>query len=175
MRALLTLSLVLSVVSYGCDNSRSTPLAPTPPPAPGLSIPPSPYWNLTTTLVDVTGRSVCPHWPLEIGRSAEWLLDVRRTNNALTLVYDVRNIPTDHLELVGRLNGDAFEASMAYPGYQPCGGSQLVYDFESRVSGQFSADGTRISARETWSYRVASGDALVMSFDWNARASVSSR
>ncbi len=168
-------ALALLLLSTACRADSVLPTAPTAASADSSStpVPPSPghaYWLLTSTLTDVTGRHVCSHWPFEIGRSVTWLLDVRRSGNAVTLVYDVRNIPTDHLELVGTLSGDRFEATGAYAGYQPCGGSRLDYDFESRVAGQFSSDGTRISARETWSYRVASGEAFVFHFDWSAQA-----
>jgi hypothetical protein len=160
---------VLLVLSIACADA-ALPTAPTATSSTPTPSPSNAYWTLTTTLTDVTGRHVCPHWPFEIGKSVGWLLDVKRSGNAVTLVYDVRNIPTDHLELVGTLSGNNFEASSAYPGYQPCGGVRFDYDFESRVAGQFSADGNRITARETWSYRAASGDAFVFHFDWSARA-----
>jgi hypothetical protein len=166
LRVLVLLSVMLAAVSYACEANRSTPLAPTPPVSPMPQPPVSSYWNLTSTLTDVTGRSVCPHWSHQIGTSANWTLDVRRSTNALTLVY---GDPLDALPLIGTINGDAFEASVTYASYQPCGGSRLNYQFESRVVGQFSPDGNGISARESWSYRVESGEALVMHFDWNAR------
>jgi hypothetical protein len=178
VRILLTLPFVF--ILCGCGNNRAAPVtpipsAPTPVPAPPSTLTSSEYWILTTTLTDVTGRSVCPAWPIQIGRQVEWLMDVRRGANEVTLLYDVRNFPTDHLALVGTLNGENFEAATAYSSYMPCGGTRLDYDFESRVVGKFSPDGTGMTARETWSYRVPSGDAFVYYFDWVGRAPDSRR
>ena len=175
MRPAVQLVLLWGVFAYGCESGRPplapTPIGPTAAASPTPFPPPAnPYWLLTTTLTQTTGQHVCPHWQPVVGRSVDWLMEVRRSGNTLTLVYDVRNVPTDHLELVGTINNDAFEAGASYTGYMPCGGPRLDYLFESRVAGRFSSDGTRISARETWSYRVASGDAFVYYFDWSARA-----
>jgi hypothetical protein len=103
----------------------------------------------------------------------DWVLDVRRSATEVRLLYDVRNFPTDHIELVGVQDGDAFTATASFPGAQPCTGR---YVFDSRVAGQFSADGNTITAKETWTYRLDSGDAIVVAFDWSAarlRASTS--
>ncbi len=177
MRTVLLTSLLLALSASGCDRPRLTsPLLPTsstPIPQTALPTPVRPiprgYWVLTATLTDVTGRHVCPHWAPEIGHSAEYALDVRRSDSVVTLVYDVRD-RIDYLELAGTVSGESFEARTTHAGFLPCGGSRLDYEFESLVSGRFSSDGAQITARETWSYRVPSGDAFVYYFDWIARA-----
>jgi hypothetical protein len=159
------------LLTAGCG--AGSPVAPVPaastPSVPVAS--PAPLWGLRTTVTSVTGPSCFS--ALQVGRSVDWVLDVRRSGTEVRLLYDVRNFPTDHIELVGVQDGDAFTASTSFRGAQPCTGT---YVFDSRVAGQFSADGNTITATETWTYRLDSGDAIVVAFDWSAtrlRASTS--
>lgn len=165
-RGYQTALALAALLGVACGTGSAPPLAPQPgattQPPRAVPTPPTGTWNLTTTLTSVSGPATCFTRQLT---SADWLLDVRSSGTEITLLYDVNNWPTDHIELVGIREGDAFTASTSSPGQQPCLGQ---YVFESRVAGQFSADGTAITARETWTYRLGSGEAVALSFDWMA-------
>jgi hypothetical protein len=171
----ITVSLVLAV-SYGCESSQSAPFTPFAPTTPQLSpnAPrPSPtpvnvqYWRLTRTLAEVAGR-ICAAWnDPEVGRSSNWILEIRRSNTDIMMMYE--GDPTDPVERKGSVIGDAFDVNFSRRTYQPCGGSRLDYQFQSRVVGRFIADGQEISARETWSYRTDSGEERVLHYDWSAQ------
>lgn len=161
------IALLSALLAGGCGSDAASPLTPSSTVRPpGVAV--SDGWKLTTTLTSVTGPAICFDRRTAVGTSIDWLLEVRRAGAALTLLYDVRNYPIDHIELVGTIEGDAFTASTSWPGYQPCDGARVNYQFESRVAGRFSTDGRAITAKETWTYRLDSGEAVVLSFDWGA-------
>ena len=167
--------LLALAVPYGCESSQSAPFAPFAPTPPQLSPTaprPSPtpvnlqYWHLTRTLADFTGR-ICAAWnDPEVGRSSNWILQIRRSNDDVLMAYDS---DPDARQLEGTVMGDAFDVSLTERSYQPCGGSRLDYDIQSRVVGRFMSDAKEITARETWSYRLDSGEERVLQFDWSAQ------
>lgn len=149
--------LLAAFAAGGCSNDSGILVAPTPA---GLTI-----WDLTATLTSVTGPPICFDQRSALGTSTNRFLHVTRSGTAIRLSYG-NDEPT---ELVGSTAGDAFNAaSTSFPGYQPCGDTRVDYQFESRVAGQFSADGNAISAKETWTYRLTSGETVALSFDWMA-------
>jgi hypothetical protein len=169
----IILASVLAAAPWlaGCDSGPATPVGPSPyrtGKASALPVP-SGYWQLTTTLTSVAGPPVCFDGRGALGRTSNAVLDVRRDGEAITLLYDVGNYPTDHLELVGTVTGDRFEAMTSWPGFQPCGGARVDYEFESYVSGQISDDGAVILASERWTYRLDSDLEVVLWFSWEAR------
>ena len=164
----IAIALFAALLTAGCGTDAPTSLGPSSTVRAAAAPVSDGYWNLTTTLTSVTGAAICFDRRSAVGTSIDWLLDVRRAGTAVTLLYDVRNFPTDHIELVGSIEEDAFTASTSWPGYQPCGGARVDYQFESRVEGRFSTDGHAITARETWTYRLNTSEAVVLSFDWTA-------
>ena len=170
-RLILVSALAANCVSAGCDSRAATPFSPSSVPSSAAAVAPPAgrYWLLTTTLTSVAGASVCFDRRGSLGARSDALLDVRRDGESITLLYDVRNYPTDHLELVGTVDGDRFEATTSRPGYQPCGGARVDYEFESYVTGQISEDGRSITASERWTYRLASDQSVVLWFAWEAQ------
>lgn len=168
----ITVASVLAAATWlgGCDSGTSTPVGPsywngTASPTPV----PSGYWRLTTTLTSVAGPPICFDGRGAVGRTSNAVLDVRRDGEAITLLYDLRNYPTDHLELVGTVAGDRFEATTSWHGYQPCAGARVDYEFESYVTGQISDDGSTIVASERWTYRLDADTEVVLWFSWAAQ------
>lgn len=170
---------VLAIVVFAaCENrGPSPPVVPTSPSAApvGPAPPAAPVWNwnLTTVLTSATGPDNCfteRQVYLGIPRSISWQLAVTRTGNAVTFDYDVRNYPTDDLQLTGTIDGNTFTAnSVTQPSsFPPCpDGTVLSGTFDSTVSGQFSDDGKHVIAKEIWSYHFSTGE-VRMSLDWSA-------
>lgn len=158
-------------LAAGCDAGPETPFSPSLLGPSGLvrSDPASPLWWLRTTLTSVAGPSTCFDSRAAVGRSMDAVLDVRREGEAITLLYDLRNSPLDHLELVGTVDGNRFEATTSTPGYQRCGGQRVDYEFESYVTGQISEDGRSIVASERWTYRLDEAQAVILWFAWEAQ------
>jgi hypothetical protein len=169
----ITVAFVLAATSWlaGCDSGPSTPVSPSAYLTGVASTTPVPsgFWQLTTTLTSVAGPRICFDGRSALGRVTDAVLDVRRDGEAITLVYDLRNYPTDHLELVGTVTGDRFEATTTWPGYQPCGGARVDYEFESYVTGRISDDGSAIVASERWTYRLGADLEVVLWFSWEAQ------
>jgi hypothetical protein len=165
-RRAATRLFVAALLAGGCDASAVRPAGPTltrPTPTPSEPGTGETYWSLTTTLTAVTGANTCSDWRPAIGTATSWLLTVRRSaGGAIWLQYD------DNNPVSGTTDGASFTASATSPGFQPCGGVPADYQFESRVTGTFSADGNAVTAQETWTYRFASGDAIVFRLDWAA-------
>jgi hypothetical protein len=171
MRRVIAASVLMALWgTTGCDSAPATPFSPTLLGPAGLNgdASASPLWWLRTTLTSVAGPPTCFDFRGAVGRSIDAVLAVRRDGEAITLTYDVRNYPTDHLELVGRVHDDRFEASASWHGYQPCGGQRVDYEFGSYVTGQISEDGRSIVASERWTYRLAPAQEVVLWFAWEA-------
>lgn len=159
--------LFAALVTVACGADAPTLPAPAgPPTSVGPAAAPEGHWNVTTTRTSVTGpaAAICIVDP-RVGRSTSVGMDVSRSANTLTLLYDTGN---DDVTLKGATDGEAFTAGASFPSYLPCGGARVDYQFEFHVAGQFSPDGNAITAKATWTYRLPSGDAVVLSFDWVA-------
>jgi hypothetical protein len=160
--------VVAALLAAACGSERL--MGPTPARGPGIpNIDPGPapeYWALASTLVSVGNAEDCGWDGAPVGATRNYPLTVRRADSQVRLVYgDVM----DEVELVGILEGDAFTASANIAGYAlRCRGEMQNLVFESRAAGRFSADGTALTARETVTYRFASGEAIVYTFDWMA-------
>ena len=158
---------VTALLAIGCG-SYEPPLAPTPvrvpvPPA-AAPAPEVEYWSLEETMLSVTNGEMCG-WNGRVGALVSWPLTVRRTGTVVQFVYgDV----VDQLELVGSVEGEAFTASGSAPIHVPCLGQGRDYILESNVEGRFSANGSALAAKATLTYRLASGEAIVFTFDWVA-------
>ena len=168
--------LVVALALNACGGDiASSPTAITPVSAtPSLDTRPDPpqlpgnRWNLNTlqTAVAGPGSKVC--WRNPDGTRLAFLMAVQRSGESVSFVYDVHNWPYDSVEHKGRVAGGHFIASSESPGSFPCGGKQVEYVFEAEVSGQFSADGQALTATEVWTYKLTSGEAVSIAFDWVA-------
>ena len=178
MRARLGAAVAAAVfLASGCGGGPSSAaVQPTPVaiPAQAATRVPAPVsaqgepWDLTTTIRAVAGDP-CGTYAGRVGSSIDWSMAVERTNASVRLLYDVRNWPTDHVEYVSALNGDAFEATsrdgFGFP--QDCGGRHYAWRGSGYVAGAFSSDGRSVSGREEWNYATASGDELRLFLDWS--------
>jgi hypothetical protein len=169
--------LVVAFALNACGGGADSPTAPTPQvsamprldPRPDPPQVPGIRWNLTTIQTAVTGPGSKVCWRNPDGTRIDWLMAVQRTSEAVSFLYDVHNWPSDHVEHKGRVAGEHFIASSeSQPGYFPCAGTQVEFVFEAEVSGQFSADGQALTAREVWTYKLTSGEAVSIAFDWVA-------
>lgn len=167
-----------ALLGVACGTGAAPPLAPRPaatlqPPAavPSPGVSGWTGWTLKRTLTSLTGSLSCGCCQHQVGTSTDYSLAVRRSGTDVTFNYGNVALDLEDLTLVGILDGEAFTASTSYAGSMDCRGWRPFYEFEARVAGQFSADGNAIAARETWTERVASGDARdarEYSFDWAA-------
>jgi hypothetical protein len=169
--------LIVAFALNACGSDADSPTAPTPPmsalprvdPRPDLLQVPGVRWNLTTIQTAVTGPGSKVCWRNPDGTRIDWLMAVQRSGESVSFVYDVHNWPYDSLEHKGRVVGEHFIASSeSQPGYFPCGGVQVEFVFEAEVSGQFSANGQALTATEVWTYKLTSGEAVSIAFDWVA-------
>lgn len=155
----------LLAAACGAEPPLAPPAVTVPAPPVAAPAPAFESWSLEQRMVSVAGAEICGWDRGGFWSSATWPLRVRRAGSVVRLVYgDIM----DEIELVGILEGDAFTASSSTPSYQPCGGQRRDYILESIVAGRFSAAGDALTARETVSYRFASGEAIVFTFDWVA-------
>lgn len=169
--SMLVLALVCAAsMLVACDAGPATPVAPSildlrASPAPPAQ---SGYWSLTTTLTAISGPDVCFDQRAALGLSTNWWLDVRRESSRVLLVRDVRQPPANQIELAGMADGSTFEAHTTGHGQHPCGGVPRAYELEARVTGEFSPDGRALDASERVTYRLESGQAVVLLYAWHA-------
>ena len=171
------LALVLAQSVAGCGNNLpELPTAPTSTPVVAVPVPPpapSPdRWNLTTTVLSVTGPGLCVANPTAlIGFSRQWLMETRRSGESSIRLFiaDVQD-PGDYYEFVGTVVAD--EVAAALPpatGTTLCGGVPVPFSAEERVSGRFSADGATFTGEESDTYRLASGEVITYRYTWRAQ------
>ena len=173
-RVILASLLAAAWGAAGCNSQPTTPFGPSSlvPSGSGRATPATGgYWLLTATLTSVAGPPVCFLGRVAVGTRLDRLLDVQLNGEGITLLYDVRDYPIDQLELVGAVHGDRFEAATSWLGYQPCGGVRVDYEFDSYVTGALAEDGRTILASERWTYRLNSGEVVVLWFAWEAERS----
>lgn len=167
---LLVLLSVAAGGASGCDATPATPFSPSPALASGpADARPVDSWRLTKTLTSVAGPLLCFDGRGRLGAQVARRLDVDRRGDTITLAYDVRDTSADHLELVGTLRDDRFEAATSRVGSRRCGASRVDYHFESYVSGTIAADGQSMIASERWTYRLSPDEHVVLWFAWEAQ------
>lgn len=168
MRRVILAAVLSAVCGGGCGSGPTTPFSPSVGAA-GDSRGPAGSWRLTTTLTSVAGPPVCFDGRESVGAKSDWMLDVGRDGDRITLLYDVRNPPRDHLELVGTMQEDRFEASTSWTASQLCADTTVDYQFESFVSGALSEDGRTLTASERWTFRLGPDETVVLWFAWEAQ------
>lgn len=148
---------------------RASPVAVTPRLDPGQTSLPGERWTLTTTLRSVSGPNVCWVPAANIGKSADWLMAIRRSGESIHLTYDVRNFPFPDVNHAGKVAAhEVVATSEGWTGAFACGDVRYEFRFEANVVGRFSADGGALTGKEVWSYRLTSGETVRMHFDWSA-------
>lgn len=149
--------------------SRASPASVAARPDPGQTSLPGERWKLTTTLRSVSGPDVCWVPATNIGKSTDWLVAIQRSGESIHLIYDVRNFPFVDVNHVGKVVAQKVVAtSEGWTGAYGCGGVRHEFRFEANLVGRFSADGSGLSGKEVWSYRLTSGETVKMHFDWSA-------
>src|SRR5712691_621695 len=160
MRLLAAPVAVAAILAGGCGTS--SPTSPTMPPPPSSAlVPGQALWNRTATFTGLSGPATC-FGTQTVGTRMDWVL--YRSGNDVILQYSDE-------DRRGSTDGETVRASQRWPGFFPCGGAggaRVDFDFESAVAGRFSPDGSVLTARKTWTYRLSSGEQVVFSFGWVA-------
>jgi hypothetical protein len=147
--------------------------APQPPlfPTAATAASPNQPWRLTTAVTAVTGPDNCvaQGFRAVAGQPLYWLLGVTRGDQTVAFDYDVRNHPTDDVQEHGSLEGQALTAaSDGAPYTRQCPhGTPLQGTFVANVAGRFSDDGAHLTAEETWSYQLTTGN-IDVHITWSA-------
>jgi hypothetical protein len=104
-----------------------------------------------------------------VGQSRDWLMTIRRSDESIDLAtYDISD-PAEVYAYAGTVVADQLSATSAiYPGATLCAGVRFDYRADWRVSGRFSGDGHALTAEEVDSYRLTSGETLVLRYEWSA-------
>jgi hypothetical protein len=153
-----------AVLLMGCRDSSTVsgprgaqgpPATPTPAPEPGASL-----WELTDEVVGDSGPDFCIHTP-KVGMTFQGTYTIFRQGNALSIVpEDI----VDWNSYQATLQGSNFTASNPPLAENDC----AHYLQSSSLSGSFSADLTRLTATETWSFQLDSGQVKTLTFRWSA-------
>ncbi|HTO77060.1 MAG TPA: hypothetical protein VMQ61_13370 [Thermoanaerobaculia bacterium] len=172
MNRLATLSALVVTAALGirCRDSNSisgphaqgAPATPTPTatPASAAQRAPDGVWDLTDEVVGDSGPDFCIYLP-PIGAVFHGTYTIARSGNTLNFMpEDV----VDWSSYIATLQGTTFTASNPPIAESDC----ARYDESSSLSGSFSADYTRLSATETWSFRLDSGQTKTLTFQWSA-------
>lgn len=165
---ILTLIVALSLTACGgsSPSSPTTIQSSTPPPASS----PVTDWSVTQRFVSVTGPDNC--WVRE--QRERWTgavfpdipAVITRSGGSIRLESAYFQV-----NYAGTLSGSEFSASGGAPlegGGRPCrdGTSFQQLPGVSNLSGRFSADDQLLTATEVNSYRLASGESVVYTWDW---------
>jgi hypothetical protein len=156
-----------------CCGDGASPVAvvlPTAPTVPITEAATTERWSLTTTYLGAAGGEACPslgsppvgtvrHLPLTIDRTGE-----RR------VVFTVSPAnPNGQTWYAGTTDGDAFTATTGIGGGQmTCGGTQMAFTDEVRVTGRFFDDGRSLVAEDVYSTWLATGATLTWHTEWRA-------
>ena len=139
---------------------RQGPLA-TPTPAAAAH---SDKWDLTSRVIGDDGPDFCIH-TAKIGGVYHGIYTIRRNGNTVSFS------PADFIDwesYSGTLQGTSFTASNAPVEFGPANGMCDHYFQSSTLSGTFSANFTGLTATETWSFRLDSGQVKKVTFQWSA-------
>jgi len=164
--------ILLLTCVVACSSPTATFTDPTQPAPPPEMPPPDGRvegepWSLITTQKAVHGPALTICWETPDGSAVTWEMAVARSGDEVKFVYDVRNWPTDAVELRGRVNTVSFVAkSPPSSGKMPCHGIQQSVVFSSQVTGEFSADGASIIGTEVWTYKLSNKKVVSIEFEW---------
>ena len=169
--------ICLTLTIFGCSESSTqrsptgpTPPLTTPPPQPRPPLYPPESWTLTASITSVT-----PHrcWSDLTGHTSNWMLIVHRAETMRLFVYWD---PTDGIEYIGSLSGQAFSLAGSFNHASSfsigcASGGPVEVILTGRVSGRFSDDGRSLSAEEVISYLVVrTGEQVDVRYRWAATA-----
>ena len=167
---LVVLAVTLTVACGG--GTSPTPGTPTTPTPPGGS-PSGTNWMLTQRFESVTGPDNC--W---VRRQRESLTGVAFSALDMTVDRSSGSITVKSqwfVEDAGTLNGSEFTAQQVKPldatGGMTCPDGMTVNQLPggvSNLSGRFSADDQLLTASEVNSYRLATGEPVIYTWEWRA-------
>lgn len=159
----LALLAVAALCLHGCtdssptepNSSSSMPSNPTPAPVAAGT------WNLTATVSAASG-SFCIHLPA-VGSTSQTTFTLSKNGDSLSfLMAD----PFDWEPYTAKLAGLNFTASAAVDsGMGMCSQYRQVQS----LTGNFSADGNQLTATETWTFTLDTGEMVTRTFTWSAR------
>jgi len=162
--------VVLAVTLTVACGGGTSPTTPTPPPGGSSS---ATNWMLTQKFVSVTGPDNC--WVRQQRASLTGVafsdldMTVERPGGSITLKSEW------FVEYVGTMNGSEFTTQQVKP-LEESGGSlcpdgvnvQQLPGGVSNLSGRFSADDQLLTASEVNSYRLATGEPVIYTWEWRA-------
>ena len=121
-------------------------------------------WDLTSRVIGDDGPDFCIH-TAKVGGVYRGIYTIRQNGNTVSFS------PADFIDwesYSGTLQGTSFTASNAPLEFGPANGMCAHYFQSSTLSGSFSPDFTRLTATETWSFRLDSGQVKMLTFQWSA-------
>jgi len=163
--AITVVVLALST-AIGCSGDLSQlPAAPTSVASAVVATGAQERWSLSRTFTAHTGSEGCTLALDPIGRAAsDSVLMVQRSDTSLGL------FTADHNTYVGTVAGNEFLVTEREAGATlQCGGAQLSFRTEARVSGRFASDGRSLIGTETSVFLFESGRTITRQWDWQAR------
>jgi hypothetical protein len=167
--AALHVSILAILLELACQSETPTAVPVIPVVIPVIPvIPPTPpvgAWEVAVTTVSASGPG-CFVTGIHVGQVSSRVMLVERSGSAITVLSN----GADELEFptyTGTIDASQFTAEspsskMPFPW---CPDGPVSGMFEGRLTGRFSADLLHLTARETWVYRFASGEADI-TFEW---------
>lgn len=151
------------VLSTGCKDSNTissphlvqgTSATPTPAVAAQVS-----EWSVTDQAVGDSGPDFCI-WTAKVGMVFHGSYTISRRGSSVSFT------PADIVDwesYAATLQGTSFSASNPPLAENDC----AHYLQSSTLAGSFSPDGTHLTATETWSFRLDSGELKTVTFQWS--------
>jgi len=153
-----------AVFVVGCNDSSPTEpklvVVPTPTAQPTPTAL-SGDWSLTETVTAATG-SFCIFLP-SVGQSFHTTFTVQRSGSQATFVMPD---PIDWDQYTVALSGLSFASGPLV--WNSGSGMCANYRETNSLTGAFSADGNQITAIESWSLTLDSGETVTRTFSWSA-------
>lgn len=152
------------VFLVGCNDSSPTEpklvVVPTPTPQP-TPVAAQGTWSLTSTVTAASG-SFCIFLP-SVGQSFHTTFTIQRNGDLVTFVMPD---PIDWEQYTVAQSGLSFASAplVADSGMGMC----ARYRQTEGLTGAFSADGNQVTASESWSFALDSGETVTRTFSWSA-------
>ena len=157
------LILGLGLACRDSNNVSGPPALAHPSPTPAAASHTN-TWDLTSRVVGDSGPDFCIH-TATVGSVYHGTYTILRNGSTVSFT------PADFIDWEsynGTLQDTTFTASNAPVEFGPANGMCAHYFQASTLNGTFSPDGNNLTATETWSFRLDSGQVKTLTFQWSA-------
>jgi hypothetical protein len=155
----LSVVAALAMLLAGCDSTPTEPrfnAPPNPTPPPGAAK----EWDLSVTVTEATG-SFCVYLPA-LGNVFRTTFTLEQSGNSLTFVM---SDPLNWNSFTVTTSGLTFSSAPSTHEANICAHYRQINTF----SGSFSPDASALTATETWSFALDSGETVTRTLTWSAR------